>query len=226
MRESAFMSEGNVPQYHSIVIVGKSAQRLWHWETWRQIVPILTPLVTACQTTVGVDSVQDFEGIDQRVCFGQLDWDAKGHLKWTHGSPLNQEKSRCWTFRYTEIWAPDLEICSREEIPPNLFISVENPFASSQPKSGQFNQFFHLAVEETLYHVYNDIARRVVQHVASLTESVLTLVQVTPWVSEADCVDQLTNRLRYDDIYDDLVPDISKMESNWALYDPGVPLMP
>jgi len=103
-----------------------------------------------------------------------------------------REKSRCWTFRYTEIWVPELEVCSREEIPPNLFIAIENPFVSDQPKPGQFNQFFHLAVEETLYHVYNDAVRRAVQHVASLIDSVLTIVQVTPWVSDEDCVDHLT----------------------------------
>lgn len=218
------MSEGDIPQYHSIVVVGKSAQRLWYWERWRQIVPLLTPLVEACRAVAGVDSVQDFEGIDQRVCFGHLDWSIKSHLKWTHGSPVNQEKSRCWTFRYTEIWVPELEVCSREEIPPNLFITIENPFVSDQPKPGQFNQFFHLAVEETLYHVYNDAVRRAVQHVASLIDSVLTIVQVTPWVSDEDCVDHLTNRLRYAELHEDLVPNISKMESNWTIYKPGVPL--
>ncbi len=188
------MPEDAESQYRSIVVIGKSPLPLWHWETWRQCVPVIAPLLAVCRDVVGVNSVQHVKGIDYNVCFGDLEWSPKGHLKWTHQSPLTREQSHSWTFRYTEIWAPDVEICGREALPPNLFLCIENPFAAGHARPGQFNQFVHLAVEETLYHVYNDVVRRAVKDIASLIDGVLTIAQITPWVSDEECVESLTNR--------------------------------
>ena len=228
------LKNGEHLKYFSFVIVGKSEQyKIWAWDVWSKVVPALEPLVAASRDKAAVRSVQTLSGSKKNIRFGRLGWDQKSHQKWAHGSELNRDTSPTWLFYFTEIWAPSWTVCERDPTPPELFVSIENPFILGHPRPGQFNQLFHFAVNEHIYHTRNDAVRQVIEGVASLIESVLIGVRVTPWNLRGDCIqDCLNNHVKYLGIEKDLVPDLSKMNSipicsmnnSWSIYSLGSPL--
>jgi len=214
--------------YISFVVIGKSENhQAWRWDTWSMMVPVLDPIVTATGAKVAVRSVQGADDDRKDVRFGRLGWDARSHQKWSHGSFVTQGASPKWKFCFTEIWAPSYTVCEREGKDPILFVQIENPFITLEPKRGQYNQFFHLAVPLPFLASNRVIIEQAVEQISGLLESVLVLVRVAPWNVRGDCIQSmLNNHLHYIGMYDHLVPDLSKTKAKWVAYEQRDSVLP
>jgi len=208
------------PDYISFVVVGKSEEhQAWLWKTWSKMVPILDPIVTATKSKVSVRSVQGGDN-NKDVRFGRLGWDLKSHQKWSHGSVLSLSDSLIWEFCHTQIWAPSYTKLRDVREGPILFMDIEKPFLTVEPKKGQYNQFLLLAVPISFFASNRAIIESAVEQIAKLLESVLILVRISPWWIRGDSIQSaLNNHLRYIGMHDHIIPDVSKTTGKWIAYE-------
>ena len=94
----------------------------WTTAGWARILPYLDSLVNAARGKAVVRSHQYVIGggspSKSEIRFGRIGWNDTGHKKWLHQS-ANNKKIR---FHNTEVVAPSLAICEREQcVPPICF---------------------------------------------------------------------------------------------------------
>ncbi|MEY4564035.1 MAG: hypothetical protein RLZZ618_3312 [Pseudomonadota bacterium] len=114
-----------------LFLLGPTTPKLWAWDVWREVVPVLTPLFDSPRgrTTVRMsqEEVADDRSPNQRgVRFGPLGWNPKSHMKWTHASPVTSAQSGDWEFVCASAWAPSAGTCEREGRPPDGFLAIKN----------------------------------------------------------------------------------------------------
>jgi len=106
------------------------APLLWHWENWIATEPRLTPLMSSTRGKTALRVFQDAPRPDSAfkdtISFGQLGWNERSHMKWTHGSPQTASNSIEWNFHGCEIWAPNPNLCEKENTPPDGYLIIHN----------------------------------------------------------------------------------------------------
>jgi hypothetical protein len=114
-------------KYNTYVALGDpNASPLWSWKVWRQFVPAIDPLIQAARGKPAVRSTQCLPAQAGVVKFGRLGWKEADFHKWCHGSPTNKVASRSWSFLEVEVWAPAWTACEKDDLAPDLFLSVSN----------------------------------------------------------------------------------------------------
>jgi hypothetical protein len=135
--------------YDVTVLLGDpSAPPLWRWTAWQEAARALDPLVAEARGPAALRSTQ-YDG-SAEVRFGRIGWNAAGHAKWTHGSPVTGEASLRWRFADAEAWAPGWTACEREDRAPDVFLLVKSEASSGQGQPLAFEPVVLLAAAADL----------------------------------------------------------------------------
>ena len=140
---------------------------LWHWSAWRKLIPELDPLVQRARGKASIRSTQYFSNSSGRVKFGRIGWRDADHQKWTHCSPISAHESADWRFLAAELWAPAWTQCEREDLAPDVFLSLRSDSINSKPMS--FDPVVILAVA-------NELAQREATQVGALVSRLSELL--------------------------------------------------
>ena len=169
--------------YNVYVALGDpKAAPLWKWKVWQRFLPAINPLIDAARGKPAVRSTQFLARLAVDVKFGRLGWNEADHQKWCHGSPTNKDTSKSWRFLSTEVWAPAWTACEREDLAPDVFLSIADESLQGGPRKGLlFNPVVILAVVSELaqqHPIELDIA---VSALRELTLAKLLCYKRRPW---------------------------------------------
>ncbi|HJY75540.1 MAG TPA: hypothetical protein VKE95_02860 [Burkholderiales bacterium] len=111
--------------YDAYVVLGApDCPPLWSWKIWQRFLPAIDSLIQTARGKPAVRSTQYLPDGAGVVKFGRLGWKLSDHQKWTHGSPTNSDASKSWSFLSLEVWAPAWTVCEREDLAPDVFLSI------------------------------------------------------------------------------------------------------
>lgn len=114
-------------EYDVYVLLGDpNSEPLWYWRAWRQLIPGIDALVRTARGRALMRSTQYLRDRIGIVRFGKIEWKEQHQQKWTHLSPITLEVSPNWKFSSTELWAPACAQCEREQLAPDLFLSISS----------------------------------------------------------------------------------------------------
>ncbi len=166
--------------YVLYLVLGKSAAlHVYDWAVWRDIAPLLDPIIAVARGRASVRSTQLDRATHRPVTFGRLFWDDKSHMRWTHSSPLTNGASDHWSFFATEVWAPHWRVCEREDRAPDVFVHVH---AEHQAEGKPFDQEVLIAAREEMPRAV--LERHLPQatgRIAELMNGVLTATTTAQW---------------------------------------------
>jgi hypothetical protein len=206
-------------EYLSIAFVGISTPPLWFYERWTPIARSLDPLISELGLKAAVRTTQSEK--QSQLRFGRLAWGEQSDRKWTHDSPYTRNKSPSWIFMEGEVWCPHWAECQRSGTNLSLFLSFANPFILGAPRSGQFNQLFHLAMPTALFHKHLESVTPAIATIKEQLEATDCVMRVTPWNLNYDSVQStLNNHMKYRDYINDMRFDVTRTDVKWRTYDP------
>ena len=158
------------------------ATPLWKWKIWQRFLPAIDPLISAARGKAAVRSTQFLASLAGDVKFGRLGWKEADHQKWCHGSPANKDTSRSWRFLNTEVWAPGWTACEREDLAPDVFLSIaDDSHGGRQRKSLLFNPVVVLAVVSELAQRHATEVDIAVSALRQLSLAKLLCYKRRPW---------------------------------------------
>ena len=168
-------------QYEVFVILGDpEAQPAWTEPQWTRISDILDPLIKNARDRAAVRSSQMRKGAgspNQRsISLGRIGWNAQGHKKWVHSSPLSDSIE----FIDTEVWAPSWTTCEREGRAPDVYVALRNT-QSSPIEKVTFNPIFILAVALDADSHLVSSARTRAEALSDVLGALLRVRWVRPW---------------------------------------------
>jgi hypothetical protein len=120
--------------YYSYYLFGLSGSKpIWDWENWEKCIPLIQPIINLCSKPAFITTSQSvpikYGKENQYVSynkgtfrFGQMIWNSENNKKWTT-KYINEEN---WTFFNTEIAIPTRSYCQKNQINPELLITVQN----------------------------------------------------------------------------------------------------
>lgn len=168
--------------YDVYVLLGDPTKEpLWHWASWRQAVDILDPIIEAARGKPSMRSTQYPAQDKGTISFGRMGWNAKGHHKWTHGSPTTGDESYAWKFLSTEVWGPSWNECEKEMVAPDVYFGFVNEALTGAAPPLAFNPVVVFATSAELPAQVLMDARAVVSKLTQLMNSVLAVHQRRPW---------------------------------------------
>ena len=169
--------------YDAYVALGDpNAPPLWSWRVWQRFLPAIDPLMQAAREKPAVRSTQYLPNQAGVVKFGRLGWKKSDHQKWSHGSPTNQEESKCWSFLSLEVWAPAWTVCEREDRAPDVFLSMSNEaLVGGYHQELLFNPVVVFAVVSELARLERSLAPRVLSAFRELAAPKLVGYRQRPW---------------------------------------------
>lgn len=105
-----------------VLLAAPDAPGLWQSEQWAPFAAALAPVLaqTRSKGKTGVRSHQ-YNAQGKLIAFGRMGWDDKSQAKWTHGPHTTGAR-----FMSLEAWAPTWTACEKDDLAPDLFISVFN----------------------------------------------------------------------------------------------------
>ncbi|MFO1003242.1 MAG: hypothetical protein U0936_23150 [Planctomycetaceae bacterium] len=169
---------------------------LWKWKAWQRFLPAIDPLISASRGKPAVRSTQFKAKLAGDVKFGRLGWNEADHQKWCHGSPANNEKSRSWRFLSTEVWSPAWTECEREDLAPDVFLSMADESIAGGPRKGLlFNPVVILAVVSELARRHPTGVDTAVSALRELTGAKLIGYKRRQW-GKSDGSDGFTNAIQ------------------------------
>ncbi len=182
--------------YDTYVVLGSpDAAPLWRWKLGngcgrRSI------LDSSCTGNPAVRSTQFLPKLTGVVKFGRLGWKEADHQKWCHGSPANKDASRSWKFHSLEVWAPAWTACERENLAPDVFLSIANEsFAGGSREALSFNPVVVFAVVAELARQQPSEVSAAVSALHELTSAKLIGYKSRPW-GKACGSDGFTNAIQ------------------------------
>lgn len=172
------------------------ATPLWKWRVWQQFLPAIDPLINAARGKAAVRSTQFQAKLAGDVKFGRLAWKEADHQKWCHGSPANKDVSKSWHFLSTEVWAPAWTVCEREDLAPDVFLSIANEsFGGGVRKGLLFNSVVILAVVSELAQRHTTELDIAVSALREATGAKLVGYKRRPWGKSCGS-DSFTNAIQ------------------------------
>ena len=172
-------------KYECHLIFGDPMQEaLWNWSRWVKFHDILAP---ALISTRGRTSVRCSQSVrlgekEKNKTFGRLGWDMKSCQKWCHESPASQSNSNNWTFIGVEAWAPDWNLSLKDEMPPDVFLSIVNEAEGRAfGREPLYNPIVFLAFRLELPSESKAQLQESTRSIATYLEAVLHATTVKPW---------------------------------------------
>jgi hypothetical protein len=156
------------------------AAHIYDWTVWRQIMPLLEPIVRATKERMAVRSSQFDRTTEKAIAFGRLGWDEKSQQAWTHGSPRTAAICATWEFQFTQLWAPSWAKVPAGAQGPDLFIEVHKEHARPDQR---FDQGLLLGLaEETITPELAAHLAAIVPRLKEHLQCVLAARRVAPWL--------------------------------------------
>jgi hypothetical protein len=169
--------------YDTYIVLGDpAAAALWHWKVWKRFSPAIDPLIQAARGKPAVRSTQYLPNRAGEVKFGRLGWKESDHQKWSHGSPTNKEASESWSFLSLEVWAPVWTVCERENLAPDVFLSIaDESLGGGYCQDLMFNPVVVFAAVSAFAQGHPSAVSAVVSALRELTAAKLVGYQRRPW---------------------------------------------
>ena len=126
--------EKKTDMFYSYYIFGKYVDKpIWDWSNWKKCSELLQPIIDLCPQLPFIKSSQsipEIYGKDKQnasydkgsLRFGRMIWNESNNEKWTT-KYSDKEK---WTFFDTEIAFPTRSNCRKNNVNPEILISVHN----------------------------------------------------------------------------------------------------
>jgi hypothetical protein len=119
------------------------------------------------------------------IAFGRITNDEKGAAKWTHEKDGWLQTGAQAHFLGSEVWAPSWSACVRNDLAPDVFLSIGNELTGPPPyydPSGlRFSSHCVFAVASDLGDGVRLNARRAAITISQLLKSPLAVTDVRPW---------------------------------------------
>jgi len=150
----------------------ENGQYPWNRDVWNNhIQPVIDKIITNSphykDTALKVFKYEKPNDIEyyKEVKSGRLRWNSKSHDKWTIS-----DKEDIY-FGSMELWTPIWTECDKKQLPPDIFLKIENEEFNYKHKELQFNIFVILAVARDLNIHCNET-------IAELSEALFSLQTV------------------------------------------------
>lgn len=128
-----------------LLLAAPASPGLWQQEQWTPFADAVNRIVAQARGKGAVRSHQ-YNPAGKLIAFGRMGWDAKGHAKWTHTPATTDAR-----FMSLEAWAPAWTTCEKDDLAPDLFISLFNEdYLNSAGKPLLFGQRLVCAVATDL----------------------------------------------------------------------------
>lgn len=120
--------------YYSYYLFGCSNDKpIWYWENWKKCIPLLQPIIdlspelpfikTSQIIPVAYGKDKQFKSFNKGgLSFDRMIWNEINNEKWTT-KYVNEDG---WTFFNTEIAFPTRSYCHKNNITPDLLITIHN----------------------------------------------------------------------------------------------------
>jgi hypothetical protein len=205
------------PRYACFLVLGASAETpLWHWTTWREIVPKVSALAESFGTAPSVHSRQIIRGKSSAAPLGRLSWTEAGHQRWCHGSPLTEDRCRDWLFIDTEIFMPRRSQLIKARAYPVAYLEIR-PVIAHESRRTKYDEELLLAVRLTDFDVHHEAVRRFISEVQPLARAVLTLSESRRVVSLNQFESILPEDFSYVGMLEDELPDLGRLRGSWKV---------
>lgn len=103
-----------------LLLAAPASPGLWQQEQWTPFADAVNGIVAQARGKGAVRSHQ-YNPAGKLIAFGRMGWDARGHAKWTHTQATTDAR-----FMSLEAWAPAWTTCEKDDLAPDLFISLFN----------------------------------------------------------------------------------------------------
>lgn len=109
-----------------VLLAAPDAPGLWQSDQWTPFAAALAPVLAQTRSEgkgrgkAGVRSHQ-YNPQGKLIAFGRMGWDDKSQARWTHGPDTSGAR-----FMSLEAWAPTWTVCEKDDLAPDLFISLFN----------------------------------------------------------------------------------------------------
>lgn len=103
-----------------LLLAAPASPGLWQQEQWTPFADAVKSIVAQARGKGAVRSHQ-YNPAGKLIAFGRMGWDARGHAKWTHTQATTDAR-----FMSLEAWAPAWTTCEKDDLAPDLFISLFN----------------------------------------------------------------------------------------------------
>lgn len=103
-----------------LLLAAPASPGLWLQEQWTPFADAVNRIVAQARGKGAVRSLQ-YNPAGKLIAFGRMGWDARGHAKWTHTQATTDAR-----FMSLEAWAPAWTTCEKDDLAPDLFISLFN----------------------------------------------------------------------------------------------------
>ena len=124
-----------------LLLAAPDAPGLWTEQQWTPFDEAIAGVVAQARGKSAVRSHQ-YNPAGKLIAFGRMGWDARGNAKWTHTPATTDAR-----FMSMEAWAPSWSTCEKDDLAPDLFISLLNEaHLNSAGKALQFGQRMVCAV--------------------------------------------------------------------------------
>lgn len=111
-------------RYKVWVINTKKPVELYIWDNWKHLCPSIDTLLTFTNEQAFMRSYQLYDSENRWLGFGRMPWGEECNKKWTTQYKNEAGTKAKLSFHQTEIWAPDWNKVSKENIPPDVFIKL------------------------------------------------------------------------------------------------------
>lgn len=161
-----------------LLLAAPGAPGLWQSEQWAPLAAGLAPVLaqTRSKGKAGVRSHQ-YNPQGKSLAFGRMGWDDRSHAKWTHGPDGTDAR-----FMSMEAWAPTWTVCEKEQLAPDLYLSLANEALLNRPDQPLlFGQRLVCAVATDLGPQAAARARQALAALAVRQQAVLFAHTRRPW---------------------------------------------
>jgi len=138
-------------KYKIWVINTKTEANLYLWDKWKLFLPSLDTLINLTKEPAFIRSFQGYLTDARWLGFGRMKWNEANNIKWTTKYRSGEAGDEIPYFSHTEIWAPDWNRVSDENMPPDIFVQLYN-----NPTIENIREGFIIAKPRSLYRK-NDV---------------------------------------------------------------------
>lgn len=135
-----------------------SDARLYLWENWRVLFPLIDRLVGLSPAKAFIRTHQAYNQGHGWLGFGRMSWNRENNEKWAKKCRANEDNESDVRFFDTQIWAPDWNHAERTGIAPDLFVRLFNEPDSRIAKEGLIVAFGKTIAEKNAAAIESAIA--------------------------------------------------------------------
>ena len=104
-----------------LLLAAPGSPGLWQAEHWTPFAAALDGVVAKARAGKTGVRTHQYNPQGKLIPFGRMGWDDQSHAKWTHTAGATDAR-----FMSLEAWAPTWTVCEKEDLAPDLFISLFN----------------------------------------------------------------------------------------------------